>query len=356
MATTTDANLSCVLFEKGDLRLVERPIYEPGPGDVQVAINSVGICGTDVHLLHDGRMGDFVVKAPLILGHESSGTVTKVGEGVTNLKVGDRVAVEPSIPCRVCVYCKTGRYNLCTDAMASGLPPDNGCLSRFRVHASDFCHKLPDNVSFEEGALLEPLSVAVHACRRAQIQLGHKVLISGSGPIGLVNLVTAKAMGAAYVAMTDISKDRLAVAKQMGADCVVEIDKSLDPRAMASKIVEAIGEHPDVTIDCNGAESSLQTGVFATKSGGMLAIVGFGPPEVKLPIVNAAIREVDIRGIFKFANTYPTALAMIASGAINVKPLVTHRFKLEDSHKAFETATTGAGGAIKVMIRCCRDA
>jgi L-iditol 2-dehydrogenase len=345
-------NLSAVLYAKGDLRLEERPIPKPGNREVQVAVHSVGICGSDVHYLVNGAIGDFIVKAPMLLGHESSGTVTLLGEGVTNLKVGDRVALEPGVPCRLCDFCRTGRYNLCRDVKFLATPPYDGNLTRYHVHAADFCYKLPDHVSFEEGALLEPLSVAVHACRRAGIGLYHKVLICGSGPIGLVSLMTAKAMGAHEVFVTDISEERLAVAKKMGANRTITIDTKLDSRAMANKIVEVVGGHPDVTIECSGAEASLQTGIYATKSGGVMVLVGLGPPTVNVPIVDAATREVDIRGVFRYANTYPTALSMVASGAVNVKPLVTHRFPLEESAKAFEISRTGADGAIKVVIEC----
>jgi len=347
----SDTNISAVLKEKMDLKMEERPIPEPAPGEVQLAVHSVGICGSDVHYWTHGAIGHFIVKAPMVLGHESSGTVTKLGEGVTNLAVGDRVAVEPGVPCRCCDFCKTGRYNLCPDVQFLATPPVHGNLARYHVHAADFCYKLPDHVSMEEGALLEPLSVGVHACKRAGVTIGHKVLVCGAGPIGLVCMITAKAMGAAEVAITDISEGRLAVAKQMGADYTILATKK-DPQEMAAEIATTMGGNPDVTIECSGAAPSVQTGIYATKSGGVMVLVGLGAENVTLPIVNAACREVDIRGIFRYANTYPTALAMVASGQVNVKPLVTHHFPLEESLQAFETARTGAGGAIKVVIDC----
>jgi len=350
----SDQNLSAVLYSKGDLRLEERPIPEPGHGEVQIAVHSVGICGSDVHYWTEGRIGDFIVNAPMVLGHESSGVVSKVGQGVTHLKVGDRVAVEPGVPCRCCDFCKGGRYNLCPDVKFLATPPVHGNIARYFTHAADFCFKLPDHVSMEEGALLEPLSVGVHACRRAGVSLGHNVLICGAGPIGLVNLLVAKCMGASKVCITDISEYRLKVAKSMGVDSTVLVD-TRDAQAVAGKIHAALGTQPDVTIECSGAEPSIQTGIYATKSGGVLVLVGLGPAEVKLPIVNAAVREVDIRGIFRYANTYPAALAMIASGKINAKPLVTHHFTIEETLKAFETSRTGADGAIKVIIDCHKN-
>jgi len=345
-------NLSAVLLKKGDLKLEQRPIPKPGRNEVLIRIHSVGICGSDVHYWVNGAIGDFIVRAPMVLGHETSGIVAEVGENVHHLKIGDRVAIEPGVPCRTCSYCKGGQYNLCPDVAFCATPPYDGTLTRNYVHAADFCYKLPDHVSFEEGALLEPLSVAVQACRRANIAVGNTVLICGAGPIGLVNFLVAKASGASKVCLTDVDEHRLSVAKSLGADLTYLVGKK-DPRKMAEEIAALFGgEAPDKTIECSGAESSIQLAIYATKSGGTIVLVGLGPAEIRLPIVNAAVREVDIRGVFRYANCYPVALAMVSSGLVNVKPLVTHRFKLEETLKAFETAKTGADHAIKVIIQC----
>jgi len=350
MASNQD-NLSAVLLEKGNLKMEQRPIPKPGKNEVLIRIHSVGICGSDVHYWVNGCIGDFIVRGPMVLGHETSGVVAEVGSDVKNLKPGDRVAIEPGVPCRTCDYCKNGQYNLCPDIAFCATPPFDGTLARYFAHAADFCFKLPDHVSFEEGALLEPLSVAVQACRRANITLGDSVLICGAGPIGLVNLLTARAHGAAKICITDVDEHRLAVAKSLGADFTYQVSKK-DVRTLAEEVATLFGQKPDKTIECSGAEPSIQLAIYATKSGGTIVLVGLGPAEVRLPIVNAAVREVDIRGVFRYANCYQVALAMVASGRINVKPLVTHRFKLEESLKAFETAKTGADHAIKVMIKC----
>lgn len=160
---------------------------------------AVGICGSDVHYWTHGRIGHFVLGSPMIIGHEAAGIVVGCGKNVNHLMPGDRVAVEPGVPCRQCADCKRGKYNLCKDIIFCATPPCNGNLTRFYTHAADFCHKLPDNVSLEEGALLEPISVAVQACKRAGVTLGSKVLITGAGPIGLVSMMVAKAMGASEV-------------------------------------------------------------------------------------------------------------------------------------------------------------
>jgi len=313
---------------------------------------AVGICGSDVSYLTKGYIGDFVVKAPMVIGHEAAGVVAKVGSKVTSLKVGDRVAVEPGVPCRYCNHCKTGKYNLCKDVIFCATPPVDGNLCRYYTHAADFCFKLPDHVSLEEGALLEPLSVGVQACRRAGVTLGSKVLICGAGPIGLVSMFVARSMGASQIIISDITQSRLDVAKELGADFTLKVEMNSEAADLAKKVEQILGTQPDITIECSGAESSIKLAILATQSGGCVLLVGLGPPEVKIPIVNAAVREVDIRGVFRYANCYPDALALVASGKVPVKKLITHNYKLEETLEAFETARTGAGGAIKVMIHC----
>lgn len=349
-----DVNLSAVLYAKDDLRLEERPIPEPTSDQVQISVQSVGICGSDVHYWKNGAIGHFVLKAPMMLGHESSGVVTKVGANVTHLKPGDRIAIEPGVPCRRCEFCKIGRYNLCADIEFLATPPYDGDLARFHTHDASFCYKIPDNVSFDEAAMLEPLSVAVHACRRAGVTIGHQVFVCGAGPIGLLCMLTARAMGASSICVSDISENRLEVAKKLGASSTLCVKAALNSKELAEKVEELLGDKPDVSVECSGAESSIQSAIYATKSGGVLVLVGLGKPEVNLPIVDAAIREVDIRGVFRYANCYPVALSMIASGSVDVKPLITHHFGLENSLDAFETARTGAGGAIKVIIDCSK--
>ncbi|KAH9492945.1 hypothetical protein Btru_023899 [Bulinus truncatus] len=348
----TDINLTALLFQKDDLRMVDQPVPEPGNGQVQLEMQQVGICGSDVHYWTHGRIGDFIVKAPMVLGHEASAVVSKVGPNVTSLKVGDRVAIEPGVPCRICYYCKSGRYNLCPDMKFCATPPYHGNLARYYVHDADFCFKLPDHVSFEEAALLEPLSVGVHATNRAGVGLGNTVLVCGAGPIGLVNILTAKAKGASTVCVTDIDESRLNKAKEIGADYILKVTNS-DPLKVAEAIESLMGDKPDITIECSGAAKSIQTAIYATKSGGVVVLVGLGQDLVEVPVVNAGVREVDIRGIFRYANCYPTALAMVASGKVNVKSLITHRFKLEESIKAFEAAKKGEG--IKIIIQCSRS-
>jgi len=319
----------------------------PGPNQVVVQMKTTGICGSDVHYYHHGACGMFKLQGPIVLGHECSGVIAQVGSKVTNLKPGDRVALEPGIPCRYCDQCRTGNYNLCPGVQFLATPPYDGSLAQFILHDSDYCFKLPDHVSFEEGALLEPLSVGVYACERGNIRSGQTVLVQGAGPIGLVSLLAAKACGATRVIIADIKEDRLEVAKKCGADAAL---LSTDPDFVA-KVKKAAGGLVDAAIDCTGAEPAIRSAVFTIRNGGKLLLVGRGAgANVNFPLFEAADREIDVIGVFRYKNIYPKSLELVASGRINVKPLVTHRFQLDQVTEAFETARLGKGGAIKVTI------
>ncbi|KAK2581769.1 hypothetical protein KPH14_002248 [Odynerus spinipes] len=212
--------------------------------------------------------------------------------------------------------------------------------------------RLPDHVTLEEGALMEPLSVGVHACKRAAVKIGSKVLILGAGPIGLVTLLVAKAMGASKVILTDIRQDKLDIAKTLGADDTYLVQKDVSEPDHVKNIHALFGEEPDRTIDASGAQSSIRLALLVTKAGGMIVLVGCGPPEIQVPLINALVKEIDIRGVFRYANDYADALELLASKKINVKPLITHNFKIEDTIGAFDKAKSGESGVIKVMIHC----
>lgn len=345
-------NLTAILYGIEDMRLEQTPVPEITENEVLIEMDCVGICGSDVHYLVHGRIGDFIVKEPMIIGHEASGIVCKIGAAVKNLKIGDRVAIEPGVPCRLCEFCKTGRYNLCPDMQFCATPPVHGNLRRFYAHAADFCFKLPDHVTMEEGALLEPLSVGVHACRRANVQLGLDVLILGAGPIGLSTLLSAKAMGASNVVVTDLLQKRLDVAKSLGATHTYVVPRDVAADVVAADIHKLLGSAPHVTIDCSGSEATNRLALQATKSGGTIVVVGCGPPNVNLPLVAAMAREIDIRGVFRYCNDYSTALALVSSGKVDVNRLITHHFDITETAEAFNTSRHGLGDAIKVMIHC----
>lgn len=322
----------------------------PKDNEVLLKMEVVGICGSDVHYYTNGRIGPFIVKEPMVIGHEASGTVVEVGKKVKTLKPGDRVAIEPGVPCRACNYCKTGRYNLCPDVFFCATPPDDGNLCRYYVHPADFCYKLADHMTLEEGAIMEPLAVGVKACKRGDVKLGSVVLILGAGPIGLVSLLAAKAFGASKVVITDLLETRLVKAKSMGADYTIQIAKGMTEDQVVEKIHKDLGEEPDISLDCTGVEFCVRVALKATHTGGVVVLVGMGKDEFTLPLSSALIREVDIKGVFRYNNDYPAAMEMVKSGKIDVNPLITHRFTIEDSSKAFHVAKTGEGDPIKILI------
>ncbi|KAJ0099598.1 hypothetical protein Patl1_20047 [Pistacia atlantica] len=357
-------------------------------------MKAVGICGSDVHYLKTMRCADFVVKEPMVIGHECAGIIEEVGNEVKTLVPGDRVALEPGISCWRCNLCKEGRYNLCPEMKFFATPPVHGSLANqvnenatfltidihvgkaikvktvafafciwvlcddysvhfwhIVVHPADLCFKLPENVSLEEGAMCEPLSVGVHACRRANIGPETNVLIMGAGPIGLVTLLAARAFGAPRIVIVDVDDYRLSVAKDLGADDIVKVSINLqDVAEEVAQIHKAMGR-VDVSFDCAGFNKTMSTALSATHAGGKVCLVGMGHLEMTVPLTPAAAREVDVIGIFRYKNTWPLCLEFIRSGKIDVKPLITHRFGFsqKEVEEAFETSARG-GTAIKVMF------
>eukprot|EP01111_Echinosteliopsis_oligospora_P007332 TRINITY_DN2219_c0_g1_i1.p1 TRINITY_DN2219_c0_g1~~TRINITY_DN2219_c0_g1_i1.p1 ORF type:complete len:355 (-),score=116.03 TRINITY_DN2219_c0_g1_i1:33-1097(-) len=352
MADTIPPTTTALVLQKiDDLVFEERKTPTVGPHDVLIAVKSVGICGSDVHYWKHGRIGSFILEAPMIMGHESSGQIAAVGSQVKDLKVGDRITMEPGTPCRRCDFCKIGRYNLCALMEFHATPPYDGSLSNYIVHPADLCFKLPENVSYDEGAMCEPLAVGVHAVTRANVRLGQTVLVTGSGPIGLMSLMAAKAAGAGVVIITDISAERLKMAKECGADFTIDSKNTAD---VVAEIKKLSGGGVDATIECSGAEIAVKTAIHATKSGGNIVLVGMGGTTSTIPLVDACIREITITGVFRYANCYPKAIALISSGKVNVKPLITHHFGFQESIEAFTTAKDGADKnkkpSVKVII------
>ncbi|PSR83412.1 L-arabinitol 4-dehydrogenase [Coniella lustricola] len=325
------------------------------PGQVTIAVRSTGICGSDIHFWHAGCIGPMIVGGDHILGHESAGDIVAVHSSVTHLKVGDRVAIEPNIICGECEACLTGRYNGCEKVEFLSTPPVAGLLRRYVNHPAVWCHKI-GNMSYENGAMLEPLSVALAGVKRAQITVGDPVLICGAGPIGLVTLACVKAAGACPIVITDIDDGRLEFAKKFCPSVITHKVERLSAEDSAKRIVEAFGGvEPAVSMECTGVESSINTAIWATKFGGKVFIIGVGRNEINIAFMRASVREVDIQLQYRYANTWPRAIRLIENGVIDLSKLVTHRFPLEDALKAFNTAADPKTGAIKVQIQSLED-
>jgi L-iditol 2-dehydrogenase len=329
-----------VLRGVGDVAVEERPVPEPAPGEVLVEIGSVGVCGSDVHYFEHGRIGPYVVDAPLVLGHEAGGVVAGVGPGVTSLRVGQRVSIEPGVPCRSCAQCLAGRYNLCPDVRFFATPPYDGAFSEYVAMPAAFVHPIPEGISDDAAGLLEPLSVGVWACRRAEVAPGASVLVTGAGPIGLIAAQTARAYGADTVTVTDVNPHRLALAESLGLD-VVDVG--------STSLTDA-GLEPSVLLECSGNARATWDAVSTVARAGKVVLVGMGGDEVRLPLSYVQDRELVVTGAFRYANTWPTAISLAAAGRVDLDAMVTGHYGLAEVESAL-TAARSDPTVVKAMVR-----
>jgi L-iditol 2-dehydrogenase len=340
-ATTSGENRAAVLYAPGDLRVEDRAIPEPGLREVLVEIAAVGVCGSDVHYYEHGRIGSFVVREPMVLGHESSGRVVDLGPGASRHVVGDRVALEPGVPCGHCRECRAGRYNLCRDVRFFATPPIDGAFANYVTIHEDFAFALPESVSDEAGALMEPLSVAVWACQKANVTAGDRVLVTGAGPIGLLAVQTARAFGATQITVTDVNPHRLGLAERTGATSTINV---------AEAPLEDSGLEADALIECSGHPGSLAAGIAALRPAGRAVLVGMGPEEDGVvPLALIQNRELWLTGTFRYANTYPTAIALAANGRVDLEAIITRQYGLDDAEAALRAGREDPA-AVKVMV------
>ncbi|KAL2155239.1 hypothetical protein VTH82DRAFT_3915 [Thermothelomyces myriococcoides] len=346
------SNLSFVLKKAQEVTFEERPAPKlQNPHDVLVAVNYTGICGSDVHYWQHGAIGHFVVKDPMVLGHESAGTVVEVGSAVKTLKKGDRIALEPGYPCRRCPTCLAGRYNLCPEMAFAATPPYDGTLTGFWVAPADFCYKLPDSVSTREGALIEPLAVAVHIVKQARIQPGQSVVIMGAGPVGLLCAAVARAFGATKVVSVDIVQSKLDFARSYAATHTYASQR-VPAEENARKLIAAADLPPegaDAVIDASGAEPSIQTSLHVVRPGGTYVQGGMGKPDITFPIMALCLKEVTASGSFRYsAGDYKLAIDLVASGKVDVKPLINAVVPFRKAEEAFKKVKEGQ--VIKILI------
>lgn len=391
---------SLVLHGAKDLRLESRPAPLPQAGEVQVTIKATGLCGSDLHYYTHGRNGNFVLQSPMCLGHESAGIVTAVPESSSStngtatstkldLQVNDRVALEVGLPCRLCALCLTGRYNLCPTlsfrSSAKSFPHADGTLQTAITQPAKMCHRLPESVTFEEGALIEPLAVSLHAINRSQtagsgsgVPLpGSTALIIGAGAVGMLTAAALSVSGVATIVVADIDAPRLKICEGLGGGrfgirtflipkTAPVKDATIDDHLQtATDLAGRIGEFAglkagfDRVYECTGVPPCVQMGIFAATAGGKLVLVGMGNPVQTLPLGAAALREVDIIGVFRYANCYPAAIQLFASGKLQgvAEALVSHRVPLQDGERAFRLAANQAKEGedegrvpVKVMI------
>lgn len=323
-----------VLEKAGQLSIRDILIEEAmGPDDVTIKMHTVGICGSDVHYYEYGAIGAYVVREPLVLGHEASGTVIAAGVNVKNLKIGDRVCMEPGIPDKSSREYRAGRYNIDPGVKFWATPPIHGCLRPTVVHPADFTFKLPDDLSFGEGALVEPISVGVYAVKRAAITLGSTVVVIGAGTIGIVTALAAKAAGAGQVFIADISRKRLALchAAYPWLDGLDVADRSLGD-AVAGLGCGVV----DFVFEASGAPHALQNSMEIVAPGGCIVQIGCPIKEASFSVSLAQSKEIRLEFIFRYAHVYQKVLALLASGNFDAKPLITKEYAFDDSIRAFE--------------------
>jgi L-iditol 2-dehydrogenase len=331
---------AAVLREPGNVVIEERPVPRAGPGEVVVRVRAVGVCGSDTHYYEHGRIGRFVVEAPLVLGHEAAGEVTDLGPGVTRLVVGERVSIEPGVPDLTCGQCLAGRYNLCPNMRFFGTPPVDGAFAEYVVVHEAFAHPVPDSVGDDAAALLEPLSVGIWACMKARVTAGSRVLITGAGPIGLLSVQAALAFGATEVVVSDVNPVRLALARELGATMVIDAREAS---------VTDLHRSPEVLLECSGHPPAIGEAIRALDRAGRAVLVGMGGDEILLPLSVIQERELELTGTFRYAGTWPRAIALIASGRINLDRLVTGTYRLDQTEEAL-TAGRRDQQSIKVVI------
>ena len=340
---------TAVMTDLRKVEIQERPIPVPKENEVLVKVEYVGICGSDLHYYESGRIGDFVVEPPFVLGHEAGGTVVEVGSNVTNLKAGDRVALEPGKTCGECEFCKTGKYNLCKDVIFFATPPVDGVFQEYVAHEAGLCFKLPENVSTMEGALIEPLAVGMHAARQGGASLGQTAVVTGAGCIGLVTLLSLKAMGVSKVVVVDVMEKRLAKAKELGADLVIN-GKEEDTVAKIMEYTE--GKGFDLGIETAGTQITAGQLIKGAKKGATIVFVGYSASgEMTLPIGMALDKELTFKTVFRYRNIYPMAIDAVASRKIAIKDVVTDFFELDEIQNALEACVTNKADIVKGIIK-----
>jgi D-xylulose reductase len=339
-----------VLERRHELSLRDFPIEGAetlGPRDVRIKLHTVGICGSDLHYYSHGAIGPFVVKAPMILGHEASGTVIEIGSEVTTLSTGDRVCMEPGIPDPMSRASRLGMYNIDPAVRFWATPPVHGILRPTCVHPADFTFRLPDHVSFAEAAMVEPLAVGVHAATKARVKPGDVALVQGAGPIGLVTALAAIAAGSARVFLTDVDDTKLAIGAGLSA-AITPLNAKSDTAAEILRQTDGWGV--DCVYECSGHPRAAGQVFDALCPGGVVVFVGIPSEPFAYDLAKAMVREARVEQIFRYAHVFPRCVGLLASGAIDVKPLITRRFAFQDSVEAFEFAATAPQGQVKMQI------
>ncbi len=323
------------------IRDIERP--GPGPDEVLVKVESIGVCASDVHYYEHGRIGPFVVEEPLILGHESAGEVVEAGAEVTDLVVGDRVSMEPGVPCGRCGYCRAGRYNLCPEVVFMATPPVHGAFCEYIVHPANYCYPIPDNMTYDEVAMMEPLSVGLFATERSGARAGDRVAVLGAGLIGLAMLLALNAQGITNVTLFDVVDFRVRKALELGAASAVS--------AMEIDLARDFAGRFDVVLETAGSEVTTAAATRIAAAGATVVLVGHVTLEtVPIDTNELIIKQLNVVGSFRYANTYPRGIELVAAGKIDVAKLISRHFTLEQTEAALRFAQDAKDECIKAVV------
>ncbi len=338
-----------IMLDKMKMGFVERPIPTPKDDEVLVKVEYVGVCGSDLHYYEQGRIGDYIVEPPFVLGHESGGTVVEVGKNVKHLKVGDKVALEPGKTCGHCEFCRTGRYNLCPDVIFFATPPVDGVFCEYVAHEADLCFKLPDNMDTMEGALIEPLAVGFHAAKQGNAHFGQTAMVTGSGCIGLVSMMALKTLGVSTVFQVDIMQKRLDKALELGATAALN-GKEVNVVEEVKRLTD--GKGVDLVIETSGSEICARQGIEALKKDGTLVQVGYSASgDMCLPTSMICDKEITIKSVFRYRHIYPLAIQAVAEGRINLKGIVTNYFDFDDIQNAMDMSVKNKADIVKSVIK-----
>lgn len=333
----------------GQMGFVERPVPQPADNEVLVKLEYVGICGSDMHYYETGRIGDYIVEPPFVLGHEPGGTVVEVGKNVKHLKPGDRVALEPGKTCGHCEFCREGKYNLCPDVVFFATPPVDGVFQEYVAHEADLCFKLPENVDTLEGALIEPLAVGFHAANQGGAHAGQIAIVFGAGCIGLVSMMALKAEGVSRVYVVDIMQKRLDKALELGATGIIN-SQEIDVLKEVERLTE--GRGADLVIETAGMEITTRQAIHIARKGANIVLVGYSKSgEMTLPMSLALDKELTFKTVFRYRHIYPMAIEAVVSGKVNLKGIVTNVFHFDDIQNAMDSSVRDKANIVKSVVK-----
>ncbi len=338
-----------VMLGIGKMGFEERPVPQVKPDEVLVRLEYVGICGSDIHYYETGRIGDYIVEPPFVLGHEPGGTVVEVGSAVSNLKPGDRVALEPGKTCGRCEFCREGKYNLCPDVVFFATPPVDGVFAEYVAHPADLCFKLPDNVSTLEGALIEPLAVGFHAANQGGAHAGQTAVVFGAGCIGLVSMMALLAEGVSRVYVVDVMQKRLDKALELGATDVIN-SAECDLASEIDRLTE--GRGTDIVIETAGMEITTRQAIEIARKGSTIVLVGYSKSgEMTLPMSLFIDKELTFKSVFRYRHIYPMAIDAVAAGRVNLKGIVSNIFELDDIQRAMDLSVSDKANIVKSVVK-----